>query len=206
MTILKPKAKKDYNKREQVCNTLFKKVCLPLLGLVLVIGIVGSGMEKYEKFQAEKAKQHEMLVMHAENFKKNPMAVKKRLTGYLLTGQLEKIEESYRQLALVEDKGLERIHLVALSELNRKNKRKKALQHQFSPYDGSHYQLERYLKKYLKDPSSYEHIETRYIDKKDYLIVTTQYRAKNGFGGMAIGTIKVKVNLDGDILNVISAS
>lgn len=72
----------------------------------------------------------------------------------------------------------------------------------FSAWDGSHRALERWIKKNLKDPDSYEHIETRYGDKGDHLIVNTKYRARNSFGGMTIEQVSATANLDGSLIEV----
>lgn len=74
----------------------------------------------------------------------------------------------------------------------------------FNPWDGSHRNLTRFLKeKMLRDPDSYEHIETHYIDKGDHLLVTTKFRSKNGFGGMNQQTVLVKADLDGNVVQVL---
>lgn len=54
----------------------------------------------------------------------------------------------------------------------------------FSPWDGSHLELTKLIKSKLKDPDSYEHIKTTYLVKGDTILVFTNYRARNSFGGM----------------------
>jgi len=50
--------------------------------------------------------------------------------------------------------------------------------------NGSHLALEKWTKKQLRDPSSFEHISTRITPVKDGKhTLIMQYRAKNGFGG-----------------------
>lgn len=56
----------------------------------------------------------------------------------------------------------------------------------FSPWDGSHRELVRQLKENLKDPDSFEHIETTYRVEGDSIWVFMNYRAKNSFGGMVV--------------------
>lgn len=66
----------------------------------------------------------------------------------------------------------------------------------FSPWDGSYRPLEKLLKENMNDPSSYEHVETRYNTrpiKKDLLIRTT-YRGKNIFGATVTVTSEAKVD------------
>lgn len=81
--------------------------------------------------------------------------------------------------------------------------RKQIIERQFSPWDGSHNNLERLIKKAMNDPDSYEHDETVYWDKGDYLIVRTTYRGKNAFGGVVRNFVKAKVSLNGDILQIL---
>ncbi|WP_204230881.1 PH domain-containing protein [Aeromonas salmonicida] len=82
--------------------------------------------------------------------------------------------------------------------------RAKKLESQFSPWDGSHRALERAIKKSMNDPDSYEHVKTTYNDLGDSLIVSTTFRGKNGFGGVVKNTVVAQVDLDGNILEIIS--
>lgn len=82
--------------------------------------------------------------------------------------------------------------------------RKAEIMRGFNAWDGSHVQLERWVKGRLRDPESYEHIETRYIDKGDHLVVYTKYRARNGFGGMNVEDAVARANIDGSLIKVLS--
>lgn len=81
--------------------------------------------------------------------------------------------------------------------------RKKLIESQFSAWDGSHITLERAIKKSMNDPDSYEHDETSYWDRGDYLVVLTHFRGRNAFGGMVRSSVKAKIDLNGNILEVI---
>ncbi len=81
--------------------------------------------------------------------------------------------------------------------------REDKIQAQFHPWDGSHINLERYIESIMNDPDSYDHVETVYWDRGDYLIVQTTFRGKNAFGGVVINSIKAKVSLDGQVLSII---
>lgn len=70
----------------------------------------------------------------------------------------------------------------------------------FDPWNGSHPSLEKYIRKRLNDPESYQHIETKYLDKTDHIFVITKFRAKNAFGAFAVNTAAAKTNLDGSII------
>ena len=82
--------------------------------------------------------------------------------------------------------------------------RKEQLSKHFSAWDGSHRGLTEVIKKSMNDPSSYEHEETVYYDKGDHLIVKTTFRGKNAFGGVVKNWVKAKVDLNGNVIEVIS--
>ncbi len=67
--------------------------------------------------------------------------------------------------------------------------------HCLSAWDGSHRELVRTLKNNLRDPDSFEHIETRIspVDDKGMHVLMMKYRARNGFGGMNIGSLAASV-------------
>ncbi len=56
----------------------------------------------------------------------------------------------------------------------------------FSPWDGSNYELVKYVKKTLRDPASFQHSSTVYWDKGKYIKINMLFRAKNGYGGYNI--------------------
>ncbi len=81
--------------------------------------------------------------------------------------------------------------------------RKEKIKESFSAWDGSHYGLTRAIKNSMNDPKSYEHAETIFIDKGDYLKVKTVFRGKNAFGGVVKNWVWAKVDLDGNVIKVI---
>lgn len=82
--------------------------------------------------------------------------------------------------------------------------RKEKIESQFSSWDGSHRKLEALIKESMNDPKSYEHVETKYWDMTDHLVVLTTFRGKNAFGGTVTNWVKAKVDLsDGTILEVL---
>ncbi len=80
--------------------------------------------------------------------------------------------------------------------------RRKKIEEQFSAWDGSHYNLTRYIKKCMNDPKSYEHVETRYSDRGDHILIITSFRGKNVFGGVVVNTAIATATIDGDLLSV----
>ncbi len=87
-------------------------------------------------------------------------------------------------------------------ELNKN--RKETIEKQFSAYDGSHRGLEKYIKDNMNDPDSYDHIETRFADKGDYILVMTKFRGANAFGGKVINAVTAKVDFEGNVIEIVS--
>jgi uncharacterized protein YrzB (UPF0473 family) len=123
--------------------------------------------------------------------------------------EYEKKQNLYQQLVAInpnnQDYKKEYIYYQSkVSEQHEKEKgRKKLIEPQFSAWDGSHKNLTKLIKKAMHDPNSYEHVETVYSDKGEYLIVMTKYRGNNAFGGKVLGIIEAKVALNGNIIQII---
>jgi len=77
------------------------------------------------------------------------------------------------------------------------------LERQFNPLDGAHIGLTKFIKALMNDPASYEHVETKYSDEGDYLLIKTTFRGKNKFGGVVKNWISAKVDLNGNVLEII---
>lgn len=82
--------------------------------------------------------------------------------------------------------------------------RKERIEQQFSPWDGSHRGLTRAIKDAMNDPRSYEHVETVYRDEGSRLWVRTTFRGKNAFGGVVKNWTEARVDLDGNVLEILS--
>lgn len=67
-----------------------------------------------------------------------------------------------------------------------------------SDYDGSFTPLKDFVKKNMHDPSSFEHVETRYLVEEDFATIVMNYRGKNAFGGVVLNSISAKVSVDGN--------
>lgn len=85
-----------------------------------------------------------------------------------------------------------------------KTERQIKVESQFSSWDGSHRGLTDFIKKSMNDPSSYEHIETRFRDDGDNIFVITKFRGANAFGGKVINTVSAKVDFSGNVIEVVS--
>lgn len=73
-----------------------------------------------------------------------------------------------------------------------------------SAWDNSVWQVEKYLKKNLKDPKSYEGIEWSKVvkTKTGGYMVRHKYRAKNSFGGYVISNQVFILDADGHVIQV----
>lgn len=91
----------------------------------------------------------------------------------------------------------------AVERLKRKEEaKKKAVEadrkrrgfHCLNSWDGSHSRVKKYTRDRMRDPKSFEHIETRIAPvKKGKHTLIMKYRAKNGFGGMSFGVTVAKI-------------
>ncbi|MEM9078186.1 MAG: hypothetical protein AAGC43_14175 [Bacteroidota bacterium] len=87
--------------------------------------------------------------------------------------------------------------------LTKEEQHQQNIQKLFSGWDGSHIKLAEYIKQSLNDPDSYEHLETTYIEKDSFLIVTTRFTANNGFGGRVRNEVVVVSDTLGNITEII---
>ena len=80
--------------------------------------------------------------------------------------------------------------------------RQTRIESQFSAWNGAHRNLEAAVKKAMNDPGSYEHVETKYMDREDHIMVWMTYRGANAFGGKVLARIVATADLDGNLLTV----
>lgn len=84
-----------------------------------------------------------------------------------------------------------------------RTERQEKIERQFSGWSGANRPLEKIIKTSMNDPDSYDHVKTVYWDKKDYLIVKTTFRGKNAFGGLVLNSVKAKISIGGNVLEII---
>jgi hypothetical protein len=89
-------------------------------------------------------------------------------------------------------------------ELTAEEARAQAIQNSFSALMGYHHGLRRYIRDGMNDPGSFQHVETRYREIDDTLLVTMVYRGRNAFGGTVTQTATAIVDLNGRVLELIS--
>ncbi len=64
----------------------------------------------------------------------------------------------------------------------------------FSAWSGSHINFARIVKEALNNPSSFEHVDTKYIDNGDTLNLIMTYRGSNTFGAIITSRIRAESN------------
>lgn len=69
-----------------------------------------------------------------------------------------------------------------------------------SAWDGSHGGMVSATKALMNDPGSFEHIETRYIDRGQEIDLIMKFRGRNGFGGMVVQTVRGTIDTDCNII------
>jgi len=80
---------------------------------------------------------------------------------------------------------------------------KEQIEKLLSPWDGSCKSLTALIKESMDDPGSYEHVDTKYWDMRDHIVVMTTFRGKNAFGGVVKNWVKAKVDLNGKVIKII---
>jgi len=85
---------------------------------------------------------------------------------------------------------------IELAEAAAKAEERRKGFHCLDPWNGSHRQLVRYAEEQMRDPDSFEHMETQITPvnaNKEHTLIM-KYRAKNGFGGMNVGILTATIN------------
>ena len=82
--------------------------------------------------------------------------------------------------------------------------RQDSIESQFSAWNGSHPALTTMVKSAMHDSKSFEHVETRYADKDDYIFVIMQYRGNNVFGGKVVNSVSANVDFNGNVIEIVS--
>jgi hypothetical protein len=84
--------------------------------------------------------------------------------------------------------------------------RAEKIKSQFSAWNGSHVGFVRMIKDAMHDPGSFEHIETRYKDESDHLVVVMDFRGKNQFGALVRNRRSATFDLNGNFIKELTAN
>lgn len=79
--------------------------------------------------------------------------------------------------------------------------RKERIEKLFSDWDGSQPEVVKWIKQHIKDPDSYNHIETKFIDKNDRVGVITTFTATNSFGGRVTTRCLAQIDTLGNLIS-----
>lgn len=90
-----------------------------------------------------------------------------------------------------------------LSEEAKAAEREEAIKKQFSPWDGSHYELVKQIKLPLFRPKSFEHTKTTYSDMGDYIHISMRFTAEDQNGNTQNLRAEAHASLDGKQLELI---
>ncbi len=84
-------------------------------------------------------------------------------------------------------------------------KRRKGF-HCLSGWDGSHREVKNYTEQRMRDPGSFEHIETRItpVNANGEHTLIMKYSAKNGFGGTTVGIVTATIRNAGCSATILS--
>lgn len=82
------------------------------------------------------------------------------------------------------------------SKVKKMAERKKAIEAQLSPWDGSHPSIVKLIKARMHDPDSFIHDETYFDDNEDHVYFETKFRGRNVFGGVVRESVSAVLYLD----------
>jgi TolA-binding protein len=123
----------------------------------------------------------------------------------------QKLANEEERLRRIEQREAEALEQQKQEEEQREEERKrqeeeayqKQIEDQFSPWDGSHTKLTRLIKERLNDPKSYDHTKTTYKIEGDDILILTDFRAKNAFGGIVQSSVIGKASIDGENVEIV---
>ena len=146
--------------------------------------------------------------------------------GWVFIGDLDSVGLGFVSSKYLQNKSFSKDELEKMKlerdAANELYRLKNIIENQFSSWDGSHEKLVKYTKNNLKDPSSFEHIETKYwppytdneirvnansLHQGVYTYrVRMRYTATNSFGAKVQGNILAEVSNDnGSVIQIISS-
>jgi hypothetical protein len=133
------------------------------------------------------------------------LSVSDKATAYATLAKLEpnnpRYQKEAKRLGMLQE--VEQKKLAAKrAEADRLTARGLMLEKQFSKWDGSHPGVEAVVKRMMKNPDSYDHVETRYVDLGKGMRVIMTYRGTNGFGGIVPSTVVATVSDTGNVLSL----
>lgn len=140
-----------------------------------------------------------------ENPEAKALRLEKEKIEQIEQARLDKLSDSEKAVAKAKKDSIERIQKATENEAKSKEERDAKWKEGFSSWNGSHRQLEKYIKEHMNDEDSYEHVQTLAYDNGSYYAVTTVFKGKNKFGAIVKQTVTAKVAIDGSIIEIVSS-
>ncbi len=158
----------------------------------------------------------EQLEANKEFFAQNKQYVLSQINDYIDQEEFESASVEFVKYSEVDDPDLEllkkrmerekrdvQIRNEALADKqNYEDDRLEKIKNQFSSWNGEHTKLVDIIKSDLHDPSSFEHVESLYLDLHDYVLVEVTYRANNMYGAKVKESIAARFTIDGDFIRL----
>lgn len=121
-----------------------------------------------------------------------------------LTPEQRKAMSEQRAISIKEKEAEREIEAEQKIEKDKENKRKGF--HCLSSWSGSHPAVKKYVEDNMRDPDSFEHIETKItpVNDKGLHTLVMKYRAKNEFGGMNVGSAVATIDNESCNATIIS--
>ncbi len=107
----------------------------------------------------------------------------------------QRIAREEQRAVAAKEKEAGRVREAAKKAVEEKEKRRKGF-HCLSGWDGSHSAVKKYVEERMRDPDSFEHVETRItpMSEKGTHQLVMKYRAANGFGGLTMGNAAATID------------
>lgn len=131
------------------------------------------------------------------------LSLKERVEMY---SQLVKYEPKNKEFVAAEEQASEELKLQNERDAEEQRRIARAasqeqrMKEQFSAWDGSHHGVVAAVKATMKNPASFEHVETRYVDTGKGLRVIMTFRGTNSFGGVVPNRVIAEVDDAGQVL------
>lgn len=166
----------------QTKNQLFMKKLLCILILFCFLNCQDKNTTKlsYSQYEGETSKQLDSLDL-----------IKKKKDSIESAERFQRMKE-YNSMSESEKRKLR------MSGVNSSN-----FMNYLSDYDGSFPPLVEYTKQNLHNPKTFEHLETGFIIREEYIEVKMVYRAENGFGALRKEAIVAAVDENGKLIEIL---
>ena len=176
------------------------------IGLIIAIAMMPGEEEKLAKLKTENPAQYKVVTEQRKIANEQEISKLQKEIAKVPENDLNKKINIYKKLANLEPESnqfrsklgdYQRKKRAIEAEIALKEKRAEELMeaanrrkgfHCLSAWDGSHRGVKQYVENNMRDPDSFEHIETSItpVDQAGKHTLLMKYRARNGFGGMNV--------------------